>query len=355
MWTRKTEQAGGDRLGKNYALLTSYVAAHFVVDFACALLIYQMVLNEPHWYISLLLYNFCAFALQMPAGLLADRINRNSCCAALGCGLVALAYVFGNYAVPAVIIAGLGNGLFHVGGGIDVLNASERKPVLLGLFVSPGAFGIYLGTLLGKKGGVPLLLVAGALILVMLWILTAQYGRVRGFRSANVLLSFQGIASFGTLAAIGSLFLVVILRSYVGMNSDYSWRSSASWAAVYTGAVVLGKVGGGILALLIGVRRASILSLAAAAACFLFAGFPAIGVAAVFFFNMTMPLTLWAVGRILTGAKGFSFGLLTFGLFLGFVPSYLELPRLFSNTAGFCAVSVLSLLLLLYGLRRTVV
>ncbi len=342
-------------MGKNYALLTSYIAAHFVVDFACALLMYQMVWNEPHWYTSLLLYNFCAFALQMPAGLLADRINRNSCCAALGCGLVALAYMFGNYAILTAVIAGLGNGLFHVGGGIDVLNVSERKPVLLGLFVSPGAFGIYLGTLLGKKGEVPLLLVAGALILVMLWILVAQYGGARGFHSANVSLSFQGIESFDTLAAIGSLFLIVVLRSYVGMNSDYSWRSSAFWAAVYTGAVVLGKAGGGILALLIGVRRASILSLAAAAACFLFAGFPAMGIAAVFFFNMTMPLTLWAVGRILAGAKGFSFGLLTFGLFLGFVPSYLKLPHLLSNTAGFCAVSVLSMVLLLYGLRRTVV
>lgn len=38
---------------------------------------------------------------------------------------------------------------------------------------------------------------------------------------------------------------------------------------------------------------------------------------------MTMPVTLWAVARILPGAKGFSFGLLTFALFLGFCPSYL--------------------------------
>ncbi len=341
-------------MSKNDTLLASYIVAHFVVDFACALLMYRMVLTAPYWYISLLLYNFCAFALQMPVGLLADRINRNSLCAALGCGLIALAYGFGNYAVLAAVIAGVGNGLFHVGGGIDVLNASKRKPVLLGLFVSPGAFGIYLGTLLGKKGEVPLLLIAGALIIAMVWILAAQYIKTRGFRSANAPVSFQGIASPGVLAAIGSLLLVVILRSYIGMNSNYGWKSSSWWAAAYIGAVVFGKIGGGVLALLLGARRASILSLGLAAVCFLAADLPAAGVAAVFFFNMTMPLTLWAIGRILTRAKGFSFGLLTFGLFLGFIPSYLELPMLLSNTAGFSAVSVLSMALLSYGLRRAV-
>jgi FSR family fosmidomycin resistance protein-like MFS transporter len=70
----------------------------------------------------------------------------------------------------------------------------------------------------------------------------------------------------------------------------------------------------------------------------------------MFLFNMTMPVTLWATAKIFPGAKGFAFGLLTFGLFLGFLPVYLGIeinaPRLF---ALFAAVS---LALLWLGLRR---
>ena len=46
----------------------------------------------------------------------------------------------------ACIIAGIGNALFHVGGGIDVLNISEKKASLSGIFVSTGAMGIFLGS-----------------------------------------------------------------------------------------------------------------------------------------------------------------------------------------------------------------
>ena len=41
------------------------------------------------------------------------------------------------------------------------------------------------------------------------------------------------------------------------------------------------------------------------------AGIPVCGTLAVFLFNMTMPITLWAAARLLPGAKGFAFGLLT--------------------------------------------
>ncbi|MCL2124545.1 MAG: hypothetical protein FWH33_00975 [Oscillospiraceae bacterium] len=41
------------------------------------------------------------------------------------------------WSVPlaAVVAAGLGNGVFHIGGGVDVLNISESKAGALGVFV----------------------------------------------------------------------------------------------------------------------------------------------------------------------------------------------------------------------------
>ncbi len=341
-------------MSRKITIISAYAIAHFVVDFACAFLMFRILQGTPHWYIGLLIYNFCAFALQMPIGLLADRFNHNAICAAIGCGLVALAFPFGAMTIPAAILAGVGNGMFHIGGGIEVLNAGKEKPTLLGIFVSPGALGIYLGTLLGKQKGLPVMVAIIGLIVMLLLILILQYIVCKSFRSDNTALTLQGLEAPWVLAAVGSLLLVVILRSYIGMTAAFPWKSNALWAGLSVGAVVLGKLFGGILAVPLGVKKTSILSLGLAAVLFLFSDVPALGIAAMFFFNMTMPLTLWGVARLLAGCKGFSFGLLTFGLFLGFVPPYLELAPLFSTTVGFSVASALSLVVLLYGLRRVV-
>ena len=66
----------------------------------------------------------------------------------------------------------------------------------------------------------------------------------------------------------------------------------------------------------------------------------------MFLFNMTMPLTLWAAARALPGARGFSFGLLTFGLFVGCLPSFLGWPNLLTGPWAYAAAALLSLALL---------
>src|SRR5699024_9872855 len=111
----------------------------------------------------LLLYNFCAFALQMPLGIWADGLNRNGLLAAVGCSLTAAAFLV-PLALPAAVVAGVGNALFHLGGGIDVLNAGERKAAALGVFVSPGAVGLYVGTLWGGGAAVSALLPPAGLL-----------------------------------------------------------------------------------------------------------------------------------------------------------------------------------------------
>ena len=138
-------------MGKERYMIAGYALAHFLVDFACAFLIFRAFRDSEDLYICFLVYNFCAFALQMQLGLLADQLNKNALCAALGCVLVALSYGVTFIPVAAVVIAGAGNGLFHIGGGIDVLNASHGKAGPLGVFVSPGALGVFIGKLLGKE------------------------------------------------------------------------------------------------------------------------------------------------------------------------------------------------------------
>ena len=78
---------------------------------------------------------------------------------------------------------------------------------------------------------------------------------------------------------------------------------------------------------------------------------PLPGVLAVLLFNMTMPVTLWAMAKLFPGAKGFSFGLLTFGLFLGYLPVYFKIGSL-HNPYLMAFFTLLSLLLLCIGLRK---
>ncbi len=381
----------------NKRLLALYSAGHFWVDLSCALLLFGTLRSDPDLDLYLMIYNFCAFALQMPLGLLTDRLNRNGAVAAAGCMIVAAAYL-SSVPLVTVVTAGAGNALFHLGGGVDVLNVSEIKASALGVFISPGAVGVFLGSFWGKRD-VPVLwpAPAGLLMLaaIILWYCRRRFGS--SLRSGNApvnltarpmdfptrvrnpvsqpsspacLTSAPGTGSTtkpmipatsslrsktssinppdNTRAgALLLLFLVVVLRSYMGMNQTFSWKSEVQWASILVLALALGKAAGGFLMDAVGSERSAMLTLIPAAILYLASAMPLPGILAVFFFNMTMPVTLWAVARLMPGVKGFSFGFLSFGLYLGFLPSALGLPNLLTAPWVCSVVALVSLALLL--------
>ena len=191
---------------------------HAAVDLACAALFFSVLQGDDLW-LGMVLYNACAFLCQLPMGVLADRLNRNMLFAAVGCVLVALAFGFRSVPILAMVIAGLGNGAFHVGGGIEVLNGSEKKAGPLGVFVSPGAIGLYFGRVF--SGG----------MLSLPWLLPAI---LLGFGAAILLLgkrefsegSHNADLSFdmpkGGIWLLTLLFLVVVLRSFMGTTEAFS-------------------------------------------------------------------------------------------------------------------------------------
>ena len=303
-------------------MVSVYSVTHFLVDFACAFLMFRSIAGTLDGYLCVLLYNFCAFAMQMPIGIIADKLNRNFLLAIIGCVLVGLAYVFVSIPVVAVLVIGIGNAMFHIGGGIDVLNISDKKLGALGVFVSPGAFGIYYGTMLGRRSEFSAIIIPLVLITTA-GLIFAVYKAQNGTYPKNAAFSLEGIGSPHILIMLASLFLVVCLRSFAGLALNFSWKAIGYWGTALICAVVFGKTLGGFIADKLGVFKTALFSLGIAALLFLLPQVPVAGVAAVLLFNMTMPVTLWAVARVMPGAKGFAFGLLTFGLFLGFLPVYL--------------------------------
>ena len=326
------------------ARLWAYSAGHFWVDFSCALLMFSQLSGAGEWALCALLYNFCAFALQLPIGLLADRLGRQGRLAALGCGLVTAGWGLACLPVAAAVTAGLGNACFHVGGGVAILRDGGDRAAPLGIFVSPGAFGIYLGTLLGRRDGFPGWVAAAGLLLFALALLLLER------REGETAVPEEAPApNRNAVAVLVCCFLVVALRSYLGMVLSFPWKTGG-WALALTCALVLGKGLGGFLGDRLGMVRASVLSLGLSAVLFLLSGFPLAGTAAVFLFNMTMPITLWAAARLLP--PGFAFGTLTFALFLGFLPPWLGWPVLLTGGVGYAAGALCSLALLVLGLKR---
>lgn len=344
------------RIGKYASMTGLYAVSHLAVDFSCAFLIFSILSGSLQWFMCLLLYNFFAFAMQMPLGLLADRMRMTRTLAALGCVLVAASPSLAAFPLVFSSVAGLGNALFHVGAGRDVLIGRNGSFSSLGIFVSPGAAGIFLGTLAGKAGTIPTLAVSGVLIafaaaifiaVPALWdesrmTIPKQTGPIFGKGEAGRVLIFM----------LCSLFLVVCLRSYVGMTLSFPWKGTGNYALYLLIAVVCGKAAGGILADRFGPLKTSFASLFLCGVLFLFYRQALCGILAVFLFNMTMPITLGGVARLLKASPGFAFGILTFGLFVGLIPIFLGTENALSIPYGFTAACIASAVLMYYGFRE---
>lgn len=323
--------------------LAVYSACHFLVDLSCALVLLGRAIRDGDALVLLLIYNFLAFAVQMPLGLLADRAGRPHLFAAGGCLLAALAWLLPG--MGAAVSAGLGNALFHVGGGLDTLHREGGKFGALGIFVSPGALGITLGTLWAANApdlALPVTLALAVLGAVILFLCAVRLPA--GEPPAPS-------AARKPAGALALLFLVVLLRSYVGCVLSFPWKGEL--LLPLTACVAGGKALGGLLADRFGLRSAAVFSLLLGGGLFLLSGHPAAGLAAVLLFNMTMPLTLGLAARLLPGGRGFAFGLCTFALFLGFLPPFLGWTLPLSPALAGCLCSLVSLPLLLLGERGT--
>ena len=106
----------------------------------------RLKISRRHYY-----YNTVAFAIQPFFGLLADKTGRTNLLAAAGSLLVGGSAVLLRFPFAAAVTAGLGNAMYHIGGGVYSLNMDRRRATHPGIFVAPGAIGLFLGAFLAKN------------------------------------------------------------------------------------------------------------------------------------------------------------------------------------------------------------
>lgn len=338
----------------NKKIVSIYSMIHFIVDLSSAILVSNLVAQKMgqgiELFIAIITYNFFAFAMQLPIGIIEDKVNKNAICSAIGCLFVAIAFGFTNIGIIACLVAGIGNAMFHVGGGIDVLNICDKKATPSGIFVSTGALGIFLGSKSASIGFnkyyiVIMILLLSAIALVWL------YNQIKDNVKNEKILIPQ--INKTEKIAILCLVITVIIRGYVSLILSFEWKSNFILALMATFAVVLGKMIGGIIGDKIGFIKTSLISLIVSAFLFIFSfDNSVIGILAILFFNMTMPITLTALSNILFNNKGMAFGLLSASLFIGSIPVFFGYEKAIFNSVGLFIITILSAIILYIGIKN---
>ena len=334
-----------------------YSLVHAIVDFSCAFVMSSVITriyNIDYVLWGAILYNFLAFALQLPIGCFADKWNKNRHASIIGCALISVGVVLALFAgglfvfIP-IICVGLGNAFFHIGGGIDILNISKGKAALPGIYVSTGALGLFLGGYL-PFNFLTFIFVFSLLMISIILLLyldafeplpnNSLFSIKRSDRNKNWILLL--------------MFSAVCLRSFTGFAVGFDWKNGFWIGLLSTIVVVLGKMLGGIIGDKFGWSKVSNISLIIASILFIFAPTNMYcGLLGLLLFNMTMPLTLTALANTFPNSKGTAFGLTTLALFVGYVIEMVVSPIIDKLNGGLVLFicGILSLLVMYLGLK----
>ncbi|MBS6731381.1 MAG: fosmidomycin resistance protein, partial [Atopobium sp.] len=249
-------------LPKKEVTTFAFALCHFVVDFACVstmLCAVSRVLGESGQdslefvALSILLYDIVAFTLQLPVGIVLDKLDKNSYAALLSYALVGAGVLISLFPVAllewlAVLLLAVGNALFHSAGGLIVLNISQKHAGPSGIFIATGAIGVFLGT---QSAQMERLQIAFSLLVLLflcaLITLVVQKVNKKYWNVHNVAFDIPKFSS-NTLLAIALLTLVVALRSYAGMVMAFPWKSQMLLLVLSILGVFAGKALGGMVA-----------------------------------------------------------------------------------------------------------
>ena len=300
------------------AELTLLSAAHLLVDGICAATLFgsdQTTLLE-----ALMIYNTLAFTTQCLTGMIPDKFGRGRLFVALSALLLAGGALIPMPLSGKAILIGLGNSLFHVSGGYLTLKSSKGLSHL-GIFVAPGAIGLFLGR------AFPVLRIAftSAMLLLSAALLFMGKKYDAGAKDASVLKDGEesvlcgGADDRAKRALIAGLLLIAVAARAVGGSAVvFPWKTTVLLGFIMTFFVFLGKAVGGILADRFGlISVASVSVIAASVLIAFFNGSAMLSMAGQFALNLSMPITLYLIYRLYPDSPGFAFGLAASALWPG--------------------------------------
>ncbi|MGI6612208.1 MAG: MFS transporter [Candidatus Nanosyncoccaceae bacterium] len=333
--------------------LSVYSLAHAAVDFVCAVVVFSVfkyqLTSWENFVTLVVLYNVCAFGLQFVVGLVADRIRNPRLVALIGCLMVGVGSVALLWSpVLAILLVGLGNALFHVGGGVISFSLTPNQATAPGIYVAPGAIGLLGGSLLGKSGQITPWLPAVMMTVCALMIWWLESPRL-SYKEAT----FKPRTKFTNLIiALLLVLLSVAIRSFIGMAMAFPWKTNLDLLLILTASIVLGKSYGGIIADRVGWTRTAVVSLVTSIPCLILGwSSPVLAIIGMFLFNITMPITMALLANLLPNRLGLAFGLSCLALLIGGLPSLTGASFVLSGALEITAIVAISALSLYFGLK----
>ena len=224
-------------------MLALFTIAHPLVD-ACSLSV--LIAGGMSWQ-RVVAYNAMAFALQLPMGLIADeRPGWVRGGFFLGTGMAvaaAVAAAFGAHGWGVLAVACVGNALFHLTAGKEILDTRGGRGGPIGLFISTGALGLLAGRI-GMERCAAMALPAFAAALAAVAVASAVRWR-KAIHGSAAAATGEASPILESLMLFG-LFVLVAWRSWAGLAAG---RISAGQGAalLFVGAAVTwaGKALGG--------------------------------------------------------------------------------------------------------------
>ena len=304
-----------------------YSVCHFIVDFVCAI----FVLGKIPYYantnidytIAVVIYNFFAFAFQVPLGYILDNFKTYKYVSIIGMCLIGFCYMIDiNNVFILSSIVGIGNALFHLEGGVGIYSLSKRKAFLNGLFVAPGALGIFLGTTFHDELIVtylPVILIAISIFLLFF----VQKREIHKELNENIKGNFNNASIALIVVLIG---LSIIVRSIGGSAIIYTWKSGFIVGFIYTISIVIGKAFGGLLADKFGLLKVALISLTCSAICLILGyNVHVLAYIGILLFNIPMSITLTILENTLAKKIACAVGLNTMFLFIGYLICFIDI------------------------------
>ena len=300
-------------------------------------------------------YDMLAFGLEFPLGLLVDRLRLARLSMILGAAMAAVVLAPGPVpALATMIVAGVGNALFHLGAGGLVLRSAGGRAAPAGVFVAPGALGLGLGLWMGRtgRGSTFPIYIALAFAVVALITLdkpaTVDRDKPIGAGRQPALLPW--------LILLVLLLVSVAVRSFVGFGACFQCAGGLAVAIGLPAAGFLGKLVGGMVADRLGWLRTSTAALLLSLPLIAFSGGSLfLALPGVLLFQSTMAGTLVAVYALMPRWPATAFGLPCLALIAGAFPTFVPAGKQLFGRWTFVLLIALSaavLALALRGLRR---
>lgn len=335
-----------------HSMALLFGVVHAVVDAASVTVVYLAVpvhqLSMEAAFVLIVGYDVLAFASQAIFGIAVDRFRLARAAMLAGIGLVGMAIFFLPESVPLTLgAAGSGNALFHLGAGALILRQAPARAAPSGFFVAPGVLGLAAGIWMGREGGLetpwPLL------PLVLLAFFLAWRNTVAGQPLSKQERPLQGVRP----DVIVLLMVSIAIRSFVGIGAISACPKTIITQIGIPLAVFFGKALGGFLADRLGWLETSVGALLLSLPLLVLGNTsPPLLFTGMTLFQMTMPVTLVAMGQALPDRQATAFGLTCLALIGGAFPTFFPDGQALFGPLPFAVCIVVSVMALGAGLRR---